>query len=80
MAIGRHRAATTVAAALAVLAAAWAVLVVWSQERRADPVPSAASNPAAAPAGQAGPAGSGVAVENRRPGTAGWRITRLGAP
>ena len=80
MAIGRHRAATTVAAALAVLAAAGAVLVVWSQERRADPVPSAASNPAAAPAGQAGPAGSWVAVENRRPGTAGWRIARLGAP
>jgi hypothetical protein len=80
VAIRRHRAATTVAAALAVLAAAGAVLVVWSQEHRADPVPSAASKPATAPAAQAGPAGSGVAVENRRPGTAGWRITRLGAP
>jgi hypothetical protein len=80
VAIGRHRAATTVAAVLAVLAAAGAVLVVWSQERRADPAPSAASNPAGTPAAQAGPAGSWVAVENRRPGTAGWRITRLGAP
>jgi hypothetical protein len=69
-----------VAAALAVLAAAGAALVVWSQERRAGPVPSAASNPPAAPATQAGPAGSRVAVENRRPGTAGWRITRQGAP
>jgi hypothetical protein len=80
VAIRRHRAATTVAAALAVLAAAGAVLVVWSQERRADPVPAAASNPAAAPAAQVGPAGSWVAVENRRPGTSGWRITHLGAP
>jgi hypothetical protein len=80
VAIRRHRAATTVAAALAVLAAAGAALVVWSQERRADPVPPAASNPPAAPAAQAGPAGSRVAVENRHPGTAGWRITRRGAP
>jgi hypothetical protein len=80
VAIRRHRAATTVAAALAVLAAAGAVLVVWSQERQADPVPSAASHPAAAPAAPAGPAGSWVAVENRRPGTSGWRITRLGPP
>ena len=80
MAIRRHRAATTVAAALAVLAAAGAALVVWSQERRADPVPSAASNPPAAPTTQAGPAGSRVAVENRRPGTADWRITRRGPP
>jgi hypothetical protein len=80
VAIRRHRAATTIAAALAVLAAAGAALVVRSQERRADPVPSAASHPAAAPAGQAGPAGRWVAVENRRPGTAGWRITRLGPP
>ena len=80
MAIRRHRAATTVAAALAVLAAAGAVLVVWSQEHRADPVPSTASKPATAPAAHPGPAGSGVAVENRRPGTAGWRITRLGPP
>ena len=78
MAIGRHRAATTAVAALAVLAAAGAVLGVWSQERRADPVPSTAPNPAAGPAAHAGPAGSWVAVENRRPGTSGWHITRLG--
>jgi hypothetical protein len=80
VAIRRHRAATTVAVALAVLAAAGAVLVVRSQERRADSVPSAASHPAAAPAAQAGPAGSWVAVENRRSGTSSWRITRLGPP
>jgi hypothetical protein len=80
VAIHRHRAATTVAVALAAFGAAGAALVVWSQERRADPVPSAASNPAAAPTTQLGPAVSWVAVENRRPGTAGWRITHPGAP
>ena len=80
MAIRRRRAATTVAAALVALAAAGTVLVVRSQERRADPMPSAASNSTATPTAPADPADSWVAVENRRPGTAGWRIARLGAP
>jgi hypothetical protein len=77
--IRRRRAATTVAAALAALVAAGVVLVVGSLGRRADPAPPAASNPATAPAAQAEPPGNWVAVENRRPGTSGWRISRLGA-
>jgi hypothetical protein len=80
VAIRRRRDATTIAAALAALAAAGVVLVVGSPGRRADPASPAASNPATAPAAQAGPASNWVAVENRRPGTAGWRITRLGPP
>jgi hypothetical protein len=80
VAIRRRRHATTIAAALAALAAAGVVLVVGSPGRRADPASPAASNPATAPAAQAGPASNWVAVENRRPGTSGWRITHPGAP
>jgi hypothetical protein len=80
VAIGRRRAATAVAAVLAVLMAAGAVLVMRIQERRVDSAGSAPPNSATSPAARAGPAGTQVAVENRRAGTAGWRITRLGAP
>jgi hypothetical protein len=80
VAIRRRVAATAVAAAVAALMAAGAVLAVRSQERPADPAASAAPSPAASAPGTAGPKGSWVAVENRRPGTSGWRITHPGAP
>jgi hypothetical protein len=72
-----HRVAiTTVAATLAALAAAGAMLVARSQDRPADPAASAP--PRATAPTRADPVGNQVVVENRRPGTAGWRITRLG--
>jgi hypothetical protein len=80
VALRRRAAATAVAAAVAAATAAWALLAVPSQGRRTERAPPAASNPAAAPTGrEAAPKGSRVAVENRRPGTAGWRITHPGA-
>jgi N,N-dimethylformamidase beta subunit-like, C-terminal len=79
--VATHRrvAATTVAAALAALVAAGTVLVVRSQERRADPAASAPPSAVTAPT-RADPASNQVTVENRRQGTSGWRITRLGPP
>jgi hypothetical protein len=79
VAIRRRRAATTVAAALVVLAAAGVVLVVRSQDPPADPAGSAPPSAVTAPS-RADPASTQVAIENRRPGTSGWRLTRLGAP
>ena len=79
MAIRRRRDAITVAAALAALAAAGTILVARSQDRPADPAGSAPSRAVTA-SSRADPASTQVAVENRRLGTSGWRITRLGAP
>jgi hypothetical protein len=81
MTAGR-RAALSVAATLVVLAAgvAGAAGTGW---RRAGPRPPAANGrTAAAPVGAAAARDRGpgwVVVENRRPGTADWRISRLGA-
>jgi hypothetical protein len=77
--VAAHRrvAVTTVAATLAALSAAGVVLVARSQDRPADPAASAPPRAVTAPT-QAAPAGNQVVLENRRPGTAGWRITRLG--
>jgi hypothetical protein len=79
MTIRRRRAAITVAAAVAALAAAGTVLVVRSQDRPADSAGSAPPRAVTAPT-HAAPTTTPVAVENRRPGTSGWRIARLGAP
>jgi hypothetical protein len=68
-----------VAAALAALVAAGTILVARSHDRPADPAGSAPSRAVTA-SSRADPASTQVAVENRRPGTSGWRITRLGAP
>jgi hypothetical protein len=78
MSAGR-RATLSVAATLVVLAAGGGG-AGW---RRAAPgTPAANGRAAAAPAGAAAARDRGpgwVAVENRRPGTASWRISRLGA-
>jgi hypothetical protein len=79
VAIRRRRAAPAVTVALVALAAAGTLLVVHSQQRPADPAGSAPPSAVTAPT-RVDPARTQVVVENRRPGTAGWRITRLGAP
>src|SRR5512132_2863292 len=72
-------AATVVAAAtLAALMAAGATLVLRSHERQTDLAPSTVPYPATAPTARAHPARSWVIVENRRPGTSGWRIAHPG--
>lgn len=80
MAIRRRAAATAVAVALAALIAAGAGALLAVRWHRPSPAPSAATSPTTPPTGSAGPESSWVAVENRRPGTSGWRITHMGAP
>jgi hypothetical protein len=78
MAVRRRVATTAVAAALTALMVAGAVLALRSPERRTDPATSAAPTSTTAPRPRPAPARSWVAVENRRPGTSGWRITHAG--
>ncbi len=79
MAVRRRMAATVVAAAtLAALMAAGATLALGSHERQTDLAPSTVPYPATAPTARAHPARSWVIVENRRPGTSGWRIAHPG--
>jgi N,N-dimethylformamidase beta subunit-like protein len=80
MASRRRAAATAVAVALAALIAAGAGALLAVRSHRPGPAPSAATSPTTPPTGSAGPESSWVAVENRRPGTSGWRITHMGAP
>ena len=84
---GRHRTAVWVAAILvaAVLAAAGVAAVTAPDRRRtgrqaaAPPSPST-SAPATTVATRGGRDPGWVAAENRRPGTAAWRITHQGSP
>jgi hypothetical protein len=78
VAVPRRVAATTVAGILAAVVAAGAVLALRSHARRTDLAPSAVPSPTTAPTVRAQPAGTWVTVENRRPGTAGWRISHVG--
>jgi hypothetical protein len=82
MAVRRRLAATAVAGALAVLMVAGVLLVLRPHDRPADRTPTTpvGSSPVAAPRVPARPAGNWVTVENRLPGTSGWRITRAGSP
>jgi hypothetical protein len=80
MAVRRRTAATAVAAALAAVLAAGAVLVLRPHGHPAERTPPpVGSSPVTASRVRARPAASWVAVENRRPGTSGWRITREGS-
>jgi hypothetical protein len=79
MAVRGRAAATAVAAAtLAALTATAAVLALRPQQRHTDLAPPAVRSPVAVPSARAAPATSWVTAENRRPGTAGWRIARQG--
>jgi hypothetical protein len=75
MTVRRRVAATTVAAALAAVMVAGAVLVL---RRPADLAAPEVTNPVTASSARPSPAGSWVAVENRRQGTSGWRISHAG--
>jgi hypothetical protein len=77
MAVRRRVAATTVAA-LAALLAAGAVLALRSPDQQTDPAASVVPISTTAPSAPPVPAVSWVTVENRRPGTSGWRITHMG--
>jgi hypothetical protein len=77
MAVHRRVAATTVAA-LAALLAAGAVLALRSPDQQTDPAASVVPISTTAPSAPPVPAVSWVTVENRRPGTSGWRITHMG--
>jgi hypothetical protein len=77
MAVRRRVAATTVAA-LAALLAAGAVLALRSPDQQTDPAASVVPISTTAPSASPVPAVSWVTVENRRPGTSGWRITHMG--
>jgi hypothetical protein len=75
----RGRAATAaVAATLATLMAAAAVLALRPQERHTRLAPPTVPTPVIVPSARARPAASWVTVENRRPGTSGWRIAHEG--
>jgi len=76
----RRRVATITVAALAALLAAGAVLVLRLPGRQTDPAASVVPSSTAAPSPPVVPARSWVTVENRRPGTSGWRITHTGPP
>ena len=77
--VRRRGAITTVVATSAVLMVAGAVLVLRSPGRRDGPAPTAAPSSSTATTARPRPAGgSWVTVENRRPGTSGWRITHAG--
>jgi hypothetical protein len=78
MAVRRHVAATAVAAILAALMVAGAVPVLRSHGRQTGLAPPVAPNPVTASTVPAGPARNWVTVENRRTGTAAWRIARMG--
>src|SRR5512132_195126 len=78
MAVRRHVAATAVAAILAALMVAGAVPVLRSHGRQTGLAPPVAPNPVTASTVAAGPARNWVTVENRRAGTAAWRIARMG--
>jgi hypothetical protein len=80
MAVRRRVAATAVAATLAALMVAGAVLVLRPQDRQPGLAPPMAPSPVTASSARAGPARNWVTAENRRAGTAAWRITRMGRP
>ncbi|HEX8132423.1 MAG TPA: N,N-dimethylformamidase beta subunit family domain-containing protein [Actinomycetes bacterium] len=78
MAVRGRAAAAAVAATLATLMAAAAVLALRPQEHHTRLAPPAVPTPVTVPSARARPAASWVTVENRRAGTAGWRIAHEG--
>ena len=78
MVVRRRTAATTIAVILAALLVGGAALALRSPGRRSHPAPTSAPSPSIPQSTPPKPVGNWIAAENRRPGTARWRIAHPG--